>query len=89
MQVMFVVSCRTGQYKHFMSLYGSAPRMAPYLMDQLLPRVRAAGLATILVAYCPTRLPLDWMMVQLGFAEDQMQEVSPVCCCGHKPMFWL
>lgn len=58
-----------------MSLYASAPRMAPYFMDQLLPRVRGAAMATMLAAYHPTRLPLDWVMVQLGFGEDQQQEV--------------
>eukprot|EP00775_Hariotina_reticulata_P014769 gene14769-14944_t len=57
-----------------MKLYGSAHRMAPYLMDQLLPRVRSAGLMTLLSAYQPTRLPLDWVMLQLGFGEDQQQE---------------
>eukprot|EP00878_Enallax_costatus_P031815 GHUV01034864.1.p1 GENE.GHUV01034864.1~~GHUV01034864.1.p1 ORF type:complete len:105 (-),score=13.40 GHUV01034864.1:393-707(-) len=70
--------CRTGQYCKFMSLYGSAPRMAAYLMDQLLPQVRASGLATMLSAYYPTRLPVDWVMLQLGFGEDQQDEVRPL-----------
>lgn len=36
-----VVLCRTGQYALFMTRYGDAQRMAPYLMDALLPRIRA------------------------------------------------
>ena len=32
---------RRGQYTLFMELYGDARRMAPYLMDTLLPRIRA------------------------------------------------
>lgn len=59
-----------------MSLYGSAPRMAPYLMDQLLPKVRTAALATMLSSHYPTRLPLDWVIRQLGFGEDQEREVK-------------
>jgi hypothetical protein len=50
--------------------------MAPYLMDALLPRVRAQGLATLLAAHHPARLPLDWLMTQLGWEEDQEQEVG-------------
>eukprot|EP00878_Enallax_costatus_P032780 GHUV01036048.1.p1 GENE.GHUV01036048.1~~GHUV01036048.1.p1 ORF type:complete len:130 (+),score=28.13 GHUV01036048.1:45-392(+) len=75
--------CRTGQYCKFMSLYGSAPRMAAYLMDQLLPQVRASGLATMLSAYYPTRLPVDWVMLQLGFGEDQQDEAANYfAACG-------
>jgi hypothetical protein len=49
--------------------------MAPYLMDALLPRVRAQGLATLLAAHRPARLPLDWAMSQLGWEADQEAEV--------------
>jgi hypothetical protein len=61
--------------------------MAPYLMDALLPRVRAQGLATLLAAHHPARLPLEWTMTQLGWEQDQQQEV------GAQPIwlavFWL
>lgn len=76
--------CRSGAYVSFMGLYASAPRMAPYLMDALLPRVRAQGLATLLAAHRPARLSLDWTMTQLGWEEDQEQEVgllhAPLIC---------
>lgn len=50
--------------------------MAPYLMDALLPAVRAGGLATMLAAYHPCRLPLAWVAAQLGWGEDQEEEVA-------------
>lgn len=58
-----------------MRLYTSAPRMAPYLMDALLPRVRGQGLAALLAAHRPARLPLGWALLQLGWEEDQEGEV--------------
>jgi hypothetical protein len=33
--------CRTGNYTLFMQRYADATRMAPYLMDALLPKIRA------------------------------------------------
>jgi hypothetical protein len=41
--------------------------MAPYLMDGLLPRVRARALRTLCAAYSPLPLPLAWVAEQLGF----------------------
>ncbi|WIA35122.1 hypothetical protein OEZ86_003603 [Tetradesmus obliquus] len=65
---------RSGAYVSFMRLYASAPRMAPYLMDALLPRVRGQGLAALLAAHRPARLPLGWALLQLGWEEDQEGE---------------
>lgn len=70
-----------GHFVKFMSLYASAPRMAPYLMDALLPAVRAKGLAAMLAAHRPTRLPLRWAAAQLGFADDQEEEVRWLAYC--------
>jgi hypothetical protein len=38
---LLFVACRTGQYTLFMQRYADATRMAPYLLDALLPRIRA------------------------------------------------
>lgn len=65
---------RSGQYTLFMQAYGDATRMAPYLMDALLPRVRAAGVSAMLTAYHPCRVPLAWAAQQLGFDTDQLDE---------------
>jgi hypothetical protein len=50
-----------------MRLYADAPRMAPYLMDALLERVRARALRGMCAAYSPLPLPLGWAAEQLGF----------------------
>ena len=34
-------ACRLGDYHAFAQLYRTAPRMTPYLMDRLMPRMRA------------------------------------------------
>lgn len=53
-----------------MALYADAPRMAPYLMDALLDRVRAAGLRALAAGYSPLPLPLGWAAAQLGFDSE-------------------
>ncbi|KAF8060462.1 LENG8 [Scenedesmus sp. PABB004] len=69
-----VSAYRSGHYVGFMSAYASAPRMAPYLLDQLLPRVRRGALGALLAAYHPLRLPLGWAAAQLGWGDDQEDE---------------
>jgi hypothetical protein len=66
-------SCRSCNYQRFMALYATAPRMSPYLMDLWLPRIRAATLKVLLVAYRPTALPMDFVASCLGF--EGVQEV--------------
>jgi hypothetical protein len=58
---------RSGDFVGFVAAYGSAPRMAPYLLDGLLPRVRARALRTIAAAYAPLPLPLSSLAEMLGF----------------------
>ncbi|KAI8474600.1 MAG: SAC3/GANP/Nin1/mts3/eIF-3 p25 family-domain-containing protein [Monoraphidium minutum] len=60
-------AARSGDYVRFVALYADAPRMAPYLLDALLERVRARGLRALAVAYSPLPLPLGWAAAQLGF----------------------
>lgn len=56
---------------HLLSLYESAPRMAPYLMDPLLDRLRAR-LAAALSAFSPS-VPLHFAAATLGF--DTLRQV--------------
>jgi hypothetical protein len=53
-----------GNYARFFQLYSTAPRMAPYLMDQLAGKLRQHALSA-LMCYAPS-LPLDWCADQLG-----------------------
>lgn len=62
-----VRAARSGSYLRYIQLYATAPRMAPYLMDCLLERVRARALRTVTAAYSPLPLPLEWLAEQLGF----------------------
>jgi hypothetical protein len=61
---------RAGQPRAFNSLYPTAQRMAGYLMDPMLDKVRAVGLRALLVAFYPTGLPLSYVASELGFDED-------------------
>eukprot|EP00873_Tetraselmis_striata_P023223 jgi/Tetstr1/443487/TSEL_031495.t1 len=57
---------RCANLHRFLSLYGEAPRMSAYLMDAMLGRMRAAGLAALLAAY-RAPLPLAFVAESLGF----------------------
>ncbi|CAL8465200.1 g4735 [Coccomyxa elongata] len=57
---------------HLLSLYESAPRMAPYLMDPLLDRLRAR-LAAALSAFSPS-VPLHFAAATSGF--DTLRQVG-------------
>lgn len=61
---------RAGQPRTFNNLYPTAQRMAGYLMDQMLDKVRSMGLRALLVAFYPTSLPLSYVALELGFDED-------------------
>lgn len=50
-------------------LYAGAPRMAPYLMDHLLERVRVRALAAARAAFQPG-VPLALLAGQLGFDSE-------------------
>lgn len=52
-------------YSTFVSLYEGAPRMCPYLMDILAPKLQVNGMSTMIKAYLPT-LPVQFIMLQLG-----------------------
>jgi hypothetical protein len=58
-------AAQRGDAAAFMRLYPTAPRMSSYLMDALLPSVRAACLAAALAAYRPG-CPLAVLARQLG-----------------------
>ena len=64
---LMAACCRSCNYQSFMELYATAPRMAPYLMDLWLPRIRAATLKVLLLAYRPTALPMTFVASCLGF----------------------
>eukprot|EP00887_Chlorella_sp_A99_P006745 scaffold3.g6745.t1 len=53
-------------YVGFMKLYQTAPRMAPYLMDLLIAKLRGRGYGVLLSAYLPS-LPLMTLGGWLGF----------------------
>ncbi len=44
-----------------------APFMCAYLLDALLLGVQQRGLATLVAAYSPLPLPLEFVAMQLGF----------------------
>ena len=62
-------AAQRGDAAAFVRLYPSAPRMSSYLMDALLPGVRAACLAAALAAYRPG-CPMAVLARQLGCGDD-------------------
>lgn len=69
---------RSGDVVGFLRLYPSAPRMAPYMMDALLATLRSQMVATMLVAYRPTAVPLAHVADCLGMGSQSgsCEEVS-------------
>ncbi|GAX78375.1 hypothetical protein CEUSTIGMA_g5817.t1 [Chlamydomonas eustigma] len=63
-------ACRLGDFHSFAKLYQTAPRMSPYLMDRLLPRMRAWALKAMVTAYRPTSVPLSHVSVELCLEQD-------------------
>lgn len=61
-----VSACRTNDYALFLSLYRTAPRMSPYLMDMMLASMRHRALAASVAAHKPTPLPLTLLASVLG-----------------------
>jgi hypothetical protein len=70
------LTARGCDLRALLDLYERAPRMAPYLMDLLVPQLRARVVAT-LPAFSPS-MPLSFAAELLGF--DTLREVSP---CAH------
>jgi hypothetical protein len=68
-----VAAAHGGDAAAFFRLYAEAPRMAPYLLDALAPRVRANALAAALAAHRPG-VPAAWLAAQLGF-----QDAAQLC----------
>jgi hypothetical protein len=65
------MTVRAADAQALLDLYAGAPRMAPYLMDRLLERLRGS-LAASFAAYQPS-LSLTFVGAQLGF--DTLGEV--------------
>uniref|UniRef100_A0A7R9V2P4 SAC3/GANP/THP3 conserved domain-containing protein n=1 Tax=Chlamydomonas euryale TaxID=1486919 RepID=A0A7R9V2P4_9CHLO len=61
---------RMGDFHAFSSLYSSAPRMSPYLMDRMLPKMRAFACQAIMTAYRPTPVPLSYLEDSLAVQQD-------------------
>ncbi|ORX48065.1 SAC3/GANP domain-containing protein, partial [Hesseltinella vesiculosa] len=57
-----------GNYGRFFQLVASAPNNGRYILNQFLARERNMALAAICKAYGPTRLPMNFIQSQLGFA---------------------
>ena len=68
-------AAQRGDAAAFMRLYPTAPRMSSYLMDALLPAVRAACLAAALAAYRPG-CPLTVLARQLGCDDGDGQHAQ-------------
>lgn len=62
---------RAADLQLFLHLYLSAPRMSPYLMDQLLTSLRRAALRMAAAAYCPLPLELPAAALLLGYDEEE------------------
>ena len=67
-----------GDPRQLLGLYGGAPRMAPYMMDRLLERMRAQVAATF-SAFRPS-LPLTFAAAQLCY--DTLEEVRATPCAA-------
>jgi SAC3 family protein LENG8/THP3 len=61
---------RSGNAAAFMRLYRDAPRMAPYLMDGLVSRMRSVALSAALVAYRPG-IDAAWLQNLLLFDDAE------------------
>ena len=60
-------------YHKFFRLQDIAPNMSDYLMDKIVPSVRASGLQTICKAYRPS-VSTSFVLRELGFNPDDKQE---------------
>lgn len=58
-------AARCANFYRFFSLYCDAPRMSAYLMDAMLPRMRATGLRTLIAAH-GTAVDLEFVADVLG-----------------------
>lgn len=56
----------SGNFHKFFRLYASAPRMASYLMELMLPAMRRLGMRSMLRAHNPT-VSAEWVAKMLGF----------------------
>ncbi|KAI7844718.1 hypothetical protein COHA_001806 [Chlorella ohadii] len=57
-------------FVNFLRLYESAPRMAPYLMDALLAKMRSKAYSTVLAAFQPS-VPLSALAGWFGFTKKK------------------
>ncbi|XP_065212118.1 leukocyte receptor cluster member 8 homolog [Planococcus citri] len=62
-------ACTANNYKLFFKLYKQAPRMASYLIDLFVPRIRKSAVTTMIKAYRPY-LPVSYIKDILGFESD-------------------
>ncbi|KAL4424356.1 hypothetical protein ABPG75_001657 [Micractinium tetrahymenae] len=68
-----LAACRAhlaGNVVRFLRLYEGAPRMAPYLMDLLLAKLRGRAYSTVLSAFQPS-IPLAALSGWFGFAKKK------------------
>ena len=67
---------RQGDFYSFGSLYAKAPRMSPYLMDKMLPRMRLWAFQALQQAYKPTPVPLELVAKALACEQDGSEVAS-------------
>jgi hypothetical protein len=81
------VAVADNDYHAFFRLQDACPNLGAYLMDTMIPQVRAIGLKCMLKAYLPT-LPVQFILTELGFSfsghVDTKEGVAWLKGCGCK-----
>ncbi|DAZ99020.1 TPA: hypothetical protein N0F65_010906 [Lagenidium giganteum] len=65
-------------YHRFFMLYASAPNMAGYLMDPLVPSIRLKALRAICKAYRP-QIPIDFVRQELHLKGEEGEKFINEC----------
>uniref|UniRef100_A0A7S3Q3R7 SAC3/GANP/THP3 conserved domain-containing protein n=1 Tax=Chaetoceros debilis TaxID=122233 RepID=A0A7S3Q3R7_9STRA len=81
------IAVADNDYHAFFRLQDKAPSMAAYLMDFIVPSIRASGLKCMMKAYRPT-ISAEFVLIELGFVfngkVDKKEGIAWLKGCGCK-----